>query len=88
MRILFDIYISCYLQKSTVVLKFCTQYNQCEHNGSVSLFEYIKIEYFDSALTASIYFSKALNYVNFRRTINIFFAFPRRKPWMDENVHE
>ena len=28
------------------ILKFCTQYNQCEHNGSVSV-EY-KIEYFDS----------------------------------------
>ena len=22
--------------KCTVVLNFCTQYNQCEHNGSVS----------------------------------------------------
>ena len=30
--------------------------------------------------SASIYLSKALNYVNFRRKINIFFAFPRRKP--------
>ena len=29
----------------------------------------------------AIYFSKALDYVNFRRTINIFFTFPRRKPW-------
>ena len=32
-----------------------------------------------------------LSYVNFRRTINIFFAFPRRKPWKkpcmsDENA--
>jgi hypothetical protein len=28
-----------------------------------------------------MYFSKALDYVNFRRTINIFIAFARRKPW-------
>ena len=31
--------------KCAVVLKLCTQYNQCEHNGQ---FEYIKVEYFDS----------------------------------------
>jgi hypothetical protein len=25
--------------KCTVILKFCTQYHQCEHDGSVSVWE-------------------------------------------------
>ena len=34
-------YISCYLVY-LMLFKFCTQYNQCEYNDSVSIWAYIK----------------------------------------------